>query len=320
MRHRIGIVGLGVMGERMLRNMGEHPAFDVATLWDPVVATRERLGSLPERVRFAADARDLVSDPAVSCVYIASPPASHLAYATLAMDHGKAVFCEKPLAVSLVESRRVVERVEREGHRAAVNFPFASAPAVRAIASGLRSRELGPVECVEIELAFAAWPRPWQATARWLAGREQGGFGREVLSHFLFLTLRLLGPLSIGECRVDYPEDERLAETAIAAQLLAGGVPVTITGRIGGEIPDSNCWRLHGRHGAFELHDWYSLKRRIDGVWLDIDFGDDDMRKMAYRAQLDALAALLSGRPHTLPTFREGLAVQECVEAMLTRT
>lgn len=316
MTHGIGIIGLGVMGERMLRNLQKHPAFAVRAAWDPAEAAAAKLAQIAPAARWARDAAEIAGGADIDCVYIAAPPASHLAHAALAFDRGKAVFCEKPLAVDLAACRALVERVERERRVAAINFPFASAPAVRAIASGLKSGELGAVERVDIELAFARWPRAWQETADWLAQRREGGFVREVLSHFLFLCLRFFGPLRLRECRVVYPGGGG-AETAISAQLLAGEVPVSIDGGIGGTVPDLNRWRLTARHGAFELHDWYSLKRRINGGWLDIDFGEVSVREMTYRAQLDALDAMLAGKPHALPSFREGIAVQECVEAML---
>ncbi|HYM01522.1 MAG TPA: Gfo/Idh/MocA family oxidoreductase [Stellaceae bacterium] len=320
MTHGIGILGLGIMGERMLRNMAEHPAFDVIAAWDPDPAAAEKLRRLPGRARFADRAADAIADPDVACVYIATPPASHLGYADLAFDAGRPVFCEKPLSSDLHLSRAAVARVEREQRIAAINFPFASAPAVRAIAGGLKSGELGPIERVDIEVAFDRWPRTWQNAARWLAWRSEGGFVREVVSHFLFLTMRLLGPLAIRDCRVDFPDDGRSAETAIAAHLTAGTIPVTLVGKVGGDRPDHNRWILTGREGAFELHDWYSLKRRINGGWLDVDFGEGSIRKISYMAQLDSLDAMLHRRPHPLPSFREGLNVQECVEALLSRS
>jgi predicted dehydrogenase len=318
MAHRIGILGLGVMGERMLRNMRKHPAFAVVAAWDPAAAALDKLSRIEPGARAAADAAALVADPAVDCVYIAAPPSLHLDHAHLAFDHGKAVFCEKPLATDLAAARAAVERVERERRLSAINFPYASAPAVRAIASGLKSGELSRIERVEIEVAFARWPRAWQESAAWLALRRDGGFVREVLSHFVFLTERLLGPVRLREARIDFPRDGRSAETAIAARLEAGTVPVTISGRVGGDAADRNRCILTGRNGAFELHDWYSLRRRVNGGWLDIDFGEGATdRERAYRAQLDALDAMLAGRPHALPSFREGLMVQELIEAML---
>jgi predicted dehydrogenase len=317
MAHRIGIIGFGIMGERMLRHMRQHPNFRVVAAWDPAAEAGARLAAADAAARLGRDAADVAGDATVDCVYIASPPASHASYVDLAFDHGKAVLCEKPLGIDLATSERMVERVEREGRKAALNFPFASAPAARAIVSALSSRELGAIESVEIELAFAQWPRPWQENARWLSARTEGGFAREVLSHFLFLTQRLLGPLRLGRARILYPGEPGAAETKLSATLEAGGVPVTITGSVGGEVPDHNRWILRGRQGAFELHDWYRLRRRINGSWLDVDFGEGSLSAMSQRAQLEALSALLSGGAHRLASFREGLGVQECVEAML---
>jgi predicted dehydrogenase len=318
MAHRIGIIGLGVMGERMLRQMSAHRSFDVAAAWDPAASAAEKLTRLKPEARFAESAEAIVADPAIDGVYIASPPASHLAHAHRAFDRGKPVLCEKPLATDLAAARAAVTRVERESRVAAINFPFASAPAVRAIASGLRSGELGAIHGIEIKLGFARWPRARQESATWLARRAEGGFTREVLSHFLFLTQRLIGPLRLGKTRVDYPAEADAAETGISAELDAGSVPVRIAGRVGGAEADLNRWILTAERGAFELHDWYSLKRRINGGWLDVDFGEGSAREMAARAQLNAFAAMLQGKPHSLATFREGLAVQECVESLLS--
>ncbi|HEX7967526.1 MAG TPA: Gfo/Idh/MocA family oxidoreductase [Stellaceae bacterium] len=320
MAHRIGILGLGEMGERMLRRMKEHPAFAVVAAWDPAPEAAEALRRLQPAARWAGDDAALAGDPAIDCVYIATPPAHHLAAAHLAFDHGKAVFSEAPLAIDRDAARAAVERAERERHRAAVNFPFAAAPALRALASGLRSGQLGALERVEIEIGLTGWPLPGREAGRWLAGREQGGFVREVASHYVFLTQLLVGPLRLGQCRVDYPPDGRSAETAITASLDAGAVPVSLTGRVGGEVADRDRWVLTGANGAFALHDRYGLKRRINGTWLDIDFGEGaPLCQREYRAQLDALDAMLAGRPHALPSLREALGVQECVEAMLAQ-
>jgi predicted dehydrogenase len=135
MAHGIGIIGLGIMGERMLRNLKKHPGFAVVAAWDPDADAAARLAAIDRSVRFAGDAADLAGDAAVDCLYIASPPSTHLAYADLAFDHGKKVFAEKPLAVDLAASHAAATRAERERRVAAVNFPFASAPAVRAIAA-----------------------------------------------------------------------------------------------------------------------------------------------------------------------------------------
>jgi predicted dehydrogenase len=321
MAHGIGIIGLGVMGERMLTNMRAHGAHRVTAVFDPSRAAMERLRHFePADIRVLPSADALVHDPAVECVYIASPPASHLAHAARAFAVGKPVFCEKPLSVALEEARAMTEQVERDRLRAAVNFPFSSAPAARAIHDALAERVLGRIARVEITAHFARWPREWQsAAAPWLAHRKEGGFVREVVSHFLFLTHRELGRLTIEDVRVDYPADGTTAETSIAAALRAGEVPVTLSGGVGTTAEmDENSWTLFGERGDLRLHNWYSLARRSGGgAWEAITFGPGTDRQQSYTAQLDSLDRMLAGKPHTLASFREAFEVQSTVEALL---
>jgi len=262
----------------------------------------------------------LVSDPAIACVYVASPPASHLGHAALAFAQGKAVFCEKPLSVDLAEAEALTARVERERLLAAVNFPFSSAPAARLILETLRTGELGRIDRVEIKTDFSHWPREWQAAAKsWLALRKEGGFVREVVSHFLFLARRAFGPLRIEGAHIAYPEDGSSAETAVSAELRAGEIPVRLTGGVGTtSAMDENSWVAHGEKGALRLHNWYSLAQcHGAGAWEAVDFGPGTDRQRSYMAQLDSLAAMLAGKPHPLASFREALEVQQTVESLL---
>jgi len=316
----IGIIGLGVMGERMLANMTAHGGHRVVAAWDPSPTARARLAEEHPAVDVAPKAEALAADPAIDCIYIASPPASHLSYAALAFAARKAVFCEKPLSVDLAEAQAMTERVERERLPAAVNFPFSSAPAARLILETLGRGEIGRIERVEIKTDFARWPREWQAAASsWLALRKEGGFVREVISHFLFLTRRAFGALHIERAHTAYPEGGSAAETAVTAELRAGEVPVRLTGGVGTtSAMDENSWVVHGETGALRLHNWYSLARRgRAGSWEAVDFGPGTDRQRSYMAQLDSLAAMLAGKPHPLATFREGLEVQRTVESLL---
>ena len=97
--------------------LGEHEGVRAVAAWDPDASRVAGTG-----LRLAASAEELVRMPGVDCVFIASPPAVHLAQANLAFDAGKAVFCEKPLSTNASEARATIARIEREGRRAAVNF------------------------------------------------------------------------------------------------------------------------------------------------------------------------------------------------------
>ena len=180
--------------------------------------------------------------------------------------------------------------------------------------------ELGALQQVEIDVAFAAWPRPWQAAAgAWLSQRAEGGFTREVLSHFVFVLQRVLGPATVQASQVEHPADARGAETSLLATLSAGGVPVRVHGRIDAALPvaERNRMRWQGRRGAIELRDWFGLfQQDADAAWTAV--GDAaQMRAEGQAAQLDQWLAMLEGRAHGLPGYAEALAVQQTIEALL---
>lgn len=184
MTHSVGVIGLGVMGQRMLGNMAAHDRFEVLSVWDPnEQACTETKGAYPN-VAVAARADALIDDPRVDVVYIASPPATHRQHALSAMAKGKAVYCEKPLGVDIAESEDLAAQAEVSGRCCIVNFSLASAHAVGLVENQLRDSTVGEVLGVDVRLHFSTWPRDWQMdAASWLSRRAQGGFTREVLSH-----------------------------------------------------------------------------------------------------------------------------------------
>ena len=306
----LGIIGFGVQGRRMASRLPEHGGARAVAAWDPDPRRLDGTGIAP-----ASSAEGLIRTPGVDCVFIASPPQFHLAQANLAFDAGKPVFCEKPLSVSAGEAREAIARTNREGHRAAVNFSLAASAGLALLLEPLDGEAMGRVTGVEIEVAFKQWPRPWQADAgRWLAERKDGGFTREVLSHFVFVLQRLLGQARVEKAAACYPEDGRGAEVGIVATLSAGGVPVRISGDVGGEAADFNRFTLKGERADLELREWLG-KVRMPGsaAFEPVAPGG----RLGYLRQLDQLVAFVQGEPHLLPDFAEALAVQETIEAML---
>ncbi len=316
---RLGIVGTGIMGERLLRAALAHAvgSVQVTGIWDPSDAALARLATaLPEVPRAGSVAQVIEG---CDCLYIASPPATHLAHARTALAAGRAVFCEKPLAVDVAQGRAFV--AESQGARAAVNFPMASSLAVDRLRSWIAEGAVGTPRTLDIEVAFAGWPRGWQRDAAgWLDKHEQGGFTREVVSHFLFLTGRLAGPFQLHDRFATFPESGH-SERAIRAHLTVGTLPVTLTGSVGTTAKDDhNTWTLQGSAGAIRLRDWSTAERLgADGTWQPHPetLPHEVMRPLVLRRQLEGVAAMTRGEAHPLATLAEALAVQETVETIL---
>jgi predicted dehydrogenase len=313
---RLGIIGAGIMGERLATAAQATP--DVVTLagvWDPQPVAVARIVAVAPELAGCASAAEVIAG--CDCLYVASPPASHLLHGAAALAAGRSLFCEKPLSVDLAAARAFI--AGHGGARAAVNFPFASSLAVARLVEWLPS--IGEPHSLTIDVAFRVWPRPWQHdAASWLDRRAEGGFTREVVSHFLFLSRRLLGPLTLNEALVQFGDDGR-SEFDIRAQLTAGTIPVNLTGNVGTTPKDDhNVWTLRGDHGAIRLRDWSIAERQSDsGVWVaDADaLPNERARPAALRRQLEGVARMTAGETHHLATLAEALEVQEVVEAIL---
>ena len=314
---KLAVIGGGIMGERLVRAAAALPDLvEIVSVWDVLAEASSRLAAVQPGLAVAASAAAAMR--AADCVYIATPPASHLGYAETAIGMGKAVFCEKPLAVDLAAACTFLGRHKRA--RMAVNFPFASSLAVAKLSEWMAG--IGAAQSLTIDVAFRTWPRPWQQDAAgWLDRRREGGFTREVVSHFLFLARRLLGPLELGvDTIVQYPDGGR-SEYDIRAQLKAGGVPVALTGNVG-MVPkdDHNVWTLRAAHGSVRLRDWSIAELQgADGKFHpDPDaMPNEQSRPLVLRRQLEEVAKLTRGEKHRLATASEALDVMEIVEAIL---
>ena len=138
MSHPVTIIGLGVMGQRMLNNMARYPGFTAVSAWDPDPAACEATSGRYPALRIAATAAEAINDPESKVVYVASPPAFHRPHALDALAAGKAVYCEKPLGVDVAESRDLAERAEASGLVNIVNFSVTGNLEADETATGLK--------------------------------------------------------------------------------------------------------------------------------------------------------------------------------------
>ena len=314
-KHKVGLIGLGIMGRRMLEHMGRHARFDPVLLWDPSQAACAMAAGTAPGARVAGSAGEVIDGADV--VYLACPPVPRKAYALMVAETGKAVFLEKPLGVDVAESRDLVARLTTAGVPAAVNFTQAAGQALATVNGA--SNAMGAPKGVDIVVTYAKWPRDWQVEADWLRFSAEGGATREVISHFLFFSARVLGPLRLAHAQVTYPSDGELCETHLTARLEnAEGVPVTVMLSVGGAQPDRQEMTIKGETQSFRVSDFHLLSASHGGPFAEIAPPPADPRAVSLKAQLDGLDRCIAGLDHPLATPSEALAVQELIEAMLS--
>lgn len=312
------IIGLGIMGRRMAEHMALHPAFTVQTMWDPDPAACAQARDMVPSAAIAASAE--VAIATADLVYLACPPVPRKAYALAAAQAGKAVFLEKPLGVDVEASRDLVAQITASGVPAAVNFTQAAGAALTDVSRAAQAGELGALAGADIVVTYAHWPRAWQEAADWLRFRAEGGMTREVISHFLFFSERILGPLDLVWARADYPEGADLCETHVAARLVsATGLPVTIMGSVGGAQPDRQELTIKGAHASRRISDFYRDAVSTGETFEPVHADYADPRATSLKAQLDDLVLLIEGKPNRLATLDEALRVQVLVEQILAK-
>ena len=150
-----------------------------------------------------------------------------------------------------------------------------------------------------------------------MAYRQEGGFTREVVSHWIYLTARLFQMPRLQRTTCRFPGDE-LAETHLLALLDVGGVPFSIAASTGGVGPDIVEYTVQGSKNAFRVQDW-NVPLMSDGQGWTPRRGDvADPREAGYNLQLANAANAVAGEPHSMPDFRMALEVQQVIESMLS--
>ena len=306
---RLGVIGLGAMGAETLDVARNHPDVQVVIAADPGEAALERARTAHPDLAVVADPAEVLAAD-LDAVYIASPPATHAGYAVTALTSGKAVFCEKPLAVDLAEGAAMVSAAADAGLANALNFTLSDRAAAVEIVRAVRAGEVGEIRAVDIAFSFPEWPRAFQREARWVAGREQGGFLREVASHYVFLTDRVLGPLDVVHTQVAYGAADEISATG----LLSGGdsgVPVRLTGQVAAG-PETYEWTLHGTKRSYRFTGFATLWTGDADGWTPVEL---DGPRGTEATRLAEFVRSVHGEPSTLADFATGLRVQRVIEA-----
>lgn len=119
---RVGLVGAGRIGAMHAETIARRlPGVVLAGVADPVGEAAERVAA-PYGVKATTDVEGLLADPAVDAVAITSVAAAHAGLVVAAAEAGKAVFCEKPMALSLEDADRAIEAARAAGVALQVGF------------------------------------------------------------------------------------------------------------------------------------------------------------------------------------------------------
>lgn len=178
--------------------------------------------------RWYTHAEELLADPEVNAVYIASPHNLHKAHAVLAAEAGKAVLCEKPMGTSAADAQAIVDVCQAQHVSLTVAYYRRFWEITRKIQQLLRDRAIGKLVQARFQISDWNVGEPGRA---WLNSREQSGGAAlaNTGSHWVDLTRFLLGEVRdvSGFCSSQASGME-IDDTVTAQLRLTNGVLVSL--------------------------------------------------------------------------------------------
>jgi predicted dehydrogenase len=144
----VAVVGLGYWGPNLVRNLVELPTGSVVCICDTrperIDAIRKRYPGIPGVQSFDA----VLDDSAVEAVALATPVSTHHGLASAALEAGKHVFVEKPLAASQAEAIELIELANRKGLVLMPGHTFLYSPPVNRVRDLIVREELGDIHFI----------------------------------------------------------------------------------------------------------------------------------------------------------------------------
>jgi len=197
---RIGIIGAGRIADLHVRGYQAHPSAEIGAVCDSAPGVAERRAAEWKTAHYYTDYRALLEDPEVDAVDIITPHNLHAPMAIDALEAGKHVSLQKPMAMDVPECEAIIAAAEggKGGFRVFENFRFYP-PLVEA-KKVLDSGTIGEPISIRMKAVQGAlkhgWPVP-KSTLAWRYDEGQSGGGRVVFDygyHLFSVALHFLGP------------------------------------------------------------------------------------------------------------------------------
>lgn len=307
----VGIIGLGVIGERLIHVFNQHERTNLIGGFD-VDSKRTDYFKKEYGLDIVCRYEELIDNDAVDMIYIAVPPKYHHEIALKVMAAGKHVFCEKPLASTIEEAKEMSEKAEATSVVNGMNFPLYYGYAYNKIKEFLKDNKLGEIRRIELTAIFPVWPRTWQQN-NWIDSKEEGGFVREVFTHFIQLVQASFGEITNIQSIVEYPADPSKCEKSILAVGDVQNINILFNGMSGINQKEDLKLTIYGENGSLELLNWR-----------DLFFTNDEGRQLIEPEAvnptydlIDALYNAIDGKDTHLVSFRDGYLATKVVETLL---
>lgn len=340
---RVGIVGTG-WGELQIESFRRVKGVQVVALCDNDPERLDKTSKKHEIQHTFDDYRELVKSPQVDWVSIAAPPALHEEMVRAAIEAGKPVLSEKPVALGREAGAQLLRAAEENSIVHAVDYEMRFLPSHAYAKELIEEDYLGPLLRVDVTLVME---RPWGEHGNWAARQELGGgLLAELGSHFLDTLLWWFGPVSsvFADVHTNFPKThgnvarepgngkhvDELAtgDDAFWCVLQFEGGGQVLLNFLTGARHDAG-WTIgaYGQTGALVVRSGQLMGMRqgdremgLLPIPKRLELGDSpsDPLMWAMSRLIERVLAKISGQGSAMPfpTFREAMAVTELIQAI----
>lgn len=313
---KIGIAGCGNISGVYLENLRRFAGMEVVACAD-LDLERARKKAARYGVPVACSVEELLDDPAVDLILNLTPPRSHAAVSLAALEAGKHVYSEKPLAVDPEEGRRILSLAKRKNLRVGCApdtfFGAGLSTGRRLLQEGAIGRPVGATAFM-----MSRGPERWHPNPAFFY-EKGGGPLFDMGPYYLTALVILLGPVRrvTGSASISFPVREAIGpgnkprRFPVHVPTHVAGVLDFAGGAVGTIITSFDVWgstlphmEIYGEEGTLVLPD----PNRFDGVIRLRGKDDRDWREIpsegAYRENsrgiglADMIRAIRENRPH----------------------
>lgn len=270
---KLAIVGTGGMAHTHAKKFGAIPGVKIVACCDVDAGRAKNFATLFSIPEWFTDFDEMLSTCELDAVSNVTTDPFHAPLSIMAMQAGKHVFCEKPLATNYADARLMAQVAAKKRVINLVNFSYRNSAALQEVARRVRKGELGPLFHVQAHylqswLTSKEWGN-WKTGSKWLWRLSKNHGSKGVLGdigvHILDFASLPAGEITSVNCRLhtfDKAKNNQIGEYALDAndsavittQYASGALGSVQMSRLATGHINSLSLSLHGQKGAFRIN------------------------------------------------------------------
>ena len=267
---------------------------------------------------------EMLADPEIDAVYVATPHPMHAEWAIKAADAGKHILCEKPMTMGWADTMTVIEAARRNDVFLMEAFMYRSTPQTARLVELIRAGAVGEVRTIDATFAFKCG---WDPESR-LLNAELGGGGILDVGCYTMSMARLIAGAALGEEIAEpvqvhgagHVGETGVDEWAAGTLLFEGDIVARIA--TGVQCSQDNKVIIHGSEGRIEVPDPWFCQGREPGESTMIVNGEETILaadRGIYANEADMVATNIENRQGASPamTWVDSLGQARAIDAWL---